>query len=592
MSKYVCLRGVMLASMLAIGMLATSTFVVAADAPPAGAGKADFTRQFGYVTTRDGTRLAYVVYLPAAQGKFPTVLQYGPYVGGGSPPDKRWLKAGYAVVTANVRGTGCSQGQFDLFGPHQGPDGADIIDWIGRQSWSNRRVGMIGGSYPGHTQLMVAAQHPKWLRAISPSAITMSTYNDIVWPGGIYNVGFVSRWSLIYQPNAANVGIKVRETWGDKECQANVATHSAPTLIEQAISHPTNDAWWKERSLAAYVDKVEVPTLISQSWQDHETSVNGATQMYARIKAPKWLALSPGGHGWTYMQNAFQDSLVRWMDHWVKGVENGAEKRPRVTVYWELSGKIPPVAAWVTHYADWPAPGTQAQTFQLNADGSLTRGAVAKKGDSKPRRYVFGPGTELIGSNAQFSLTPDPTGTLAWTSAPLSKDLTILGAVQVHLFVSSENTNTDFVVSLHDVYPNGDVQYLQRGFLRASMRQVDVAKSTPQFIYRDFDKPEPLVPGKVYEIALSLPAVGAVLRKGHKLQVLVTSPSPIPQPDWGMQPLNLPGYNSVYSSPKYPSRIVVPVLPDAEVVGPAPICGSMAFLPCRPAAPVVNGHLN
>lgn len=580
MGAHVGVKGILIFSLLMAG-----TCVVAADAPPAGAAKSEYSRQFGYLPTRDGTRLAYVVYLPAAQGRFPTVLQYEPYLGGGSPPDKRWLKAGYAVVTANVRGTGCSQGQHDLFGPHEGPDGADIIDWIGHQSWSNRRIGMIGGSYPGHTQLLVAAQHPKWLRAISPSAITMSTYDDIVWPGGMYNVGFASRWSLLLQPGIAAAGAKARMAWGDRECPINMADHSAPSLVEQSINHPQFDAWWKERSLADYVDKVEVPTFISQSWQDNETSVNGATQMYARLKAPKWMALSPGGHGWTYMQSAFQDSLVKWMDHWVKGVNNGAEKQPKVTVYWELSGKMPPVAAWETHYADWPAPGVQDQTFHLNADGSLTGDDAEKKGDGKARRYVFGPGTELVGSNAQFSLAPDPTGSLAWTSAPLSKDLTILGAIQVHLFVSSDNTDTDFVVSLHDVYPNGDVQYLQRRFLRASMRETDKTKSTPQFVYRDFDKLAPLVPGTVYELNLSLPPVGAVLRKGHKLQVMVSSPSPIPQPDWGVQPLNLPGYNSVYSSQTYPSKIVVPVLPDAEVGGPEPACGSMAFLPCRPAAP-------
>lgn len=580
MSAHVSGKAMLLFSLFMVG-----TGAATANAPPVAAAKSEYSRQFGYVTTRDGTRLAYVVYLPSAQGRLSTVFQYGPYFGGGSPPDMRWLKAGYAVVTANVRGTGCSQGQFDLFGPHDGPDGADVIDWIGHQSWSNRRIGMIGYSYPGHTQLLVAAQHPKWLRAISPSAITMNTYDDIVWPGGIYNVGFVSRWTLGLQPALAAMGAQARMTWGDKECQANMAAHPMPTLLEQTIHHPRFDAWWKERSLADYADKVEVPTFVSQSWQDNETSVNGATQMYARLKAPKWLALSSGGHGYTYMQSAFQDSLVKWMDHWVKGVNNGAEKQPKVTVYWELGGQAPPVAAWETHYADWPVPGVQDQTFQLNADGSLSPSDAGKEGDGKPRRYVYGPGVELIGSNAQFSLAQDPTGLLAWTSAPLSKDMTILGAIQVHLFVSSDNTDTDFVVSLHDIYPNGNVQYLQRRFLRASMRETDVAKSTPQFVYRDFDKPAPLVPGKVYEINLSLPPVGAVLRKGHKLQMMVSSPSSIPQPDWGLQPLNLPGYNRVYSSQTYPSRIVVPVLPNAKAGGPEPACGSLAFLLCRPATP-------
>ena len=139
----------------------------------------EYPRHFGYVTMADGVRLAYVVYLPRAKGRFPAVLQYEPYVGGGSGPSSwwpagMWLENGYAVVFANVRGSGCSQGVLDVFGPHEGPDGAAIVDWIGTQPWSDRRVGMIGVSYPGFMQILVAAQHPKFLRAITPSAVTAS----------------------------------------------------------------------------------------------------------------------------------------------------------------------------------------------------------------------------------------------------------------------------------------------------------------------------------------------------------------------------------------------------------------------------------
>jgi uncharacterized protein len=190
----------------------------------------------------------------------------------------------------------------------------------------------------------------------------------------------------------------------------------------------------------------------------------------------------------------------------------------------------------------------------------------------------------LIGDNAQFSIPPRPDGRLAWTSEALPQDLTILGSTQVHLFVSSENVDTDFVVTLHDIYPNGDVQYLQRGVLRASMREVDEARSTPEYVYHPYDKPEPLTPGQIYEIRLSLPPLGAVLRKGHKLQVTITSPSAIPQPDWGLQPLNLPGRNTIYLSSTYPSRILVPVIPGAVPGAAEPACGSMPFMPCRAAA--------
>jgi putative CocE/NonD family hydrolase len=577
------------ASAAAVAMAALAAY--AQPGPPSAPA---IPRQFGYIATRDGTRLAYVAYRPAAEGKFPTILYYDPYAGGGTgndrfpqggwPPSVRWLKAGYAFVYVSVRGTGCSQGVLDVSGPHEGPDGADVIDWIGRQSWSDQKVGMTGGSYPGHTQIQVAAQHPKYLLAISPSAITMNRYDDNSAPGGIFNVAFASEWSFLVQHGAEMYGARARMAWGDTECQANMAAHPVPDPFALFREHPLYDDWWKTRSLSSYVGRVEVPTFISQSWQDNETSITGATEMYAHLHSPKWLSLSNGGHDWAALQEALQERLVRWMDHWVKGVDNGAENDPHVTVYWEIGHDHPPVAKWTTQYADWPVPGETAQTLYLTGDGTLSDATPAANLAISSQSYTFGPGVELIGDNTQFSIAPRPDGQLTWTSGALPQDLTILGSTQVLLFVSSENVDTDFVVTLHDIYPNGDVQYLQRGVLRASMRQVDEARSTPGHVYHPFDKPEPLTPGQVYEVRLSLPPLGAVLRKGHKLQVTVTSPSAIPQPDWGLQPLNLPGRNTIYSSNTYPSRILVPVVPGAVAGGPEPACGSMPFTPCRPAA--------
>lgn len=186
-----------------------------------------------------------------------------------------------------------------------------------------------------------------------------------------------------------------------------------------------------------------------------------------------------------------------------------------------------------------------------------------------------------MGNNAQFALPPDPTGSLTWTSAPLTEDLSILGAIDAYLFLSSENVDTDIVLDVHDVYPNGDVQFLQRGILRASMRRVDAGRSRDNHVWRSYDKKVPLVPGRVEELRLTLPSVGAVVRAGHRLQVALVAPSPIAQPDWGLIPLNLPGRNTVHSSGRYPSRIVVPVIPGVGAQGPEPACGSQAYQPCR-----------
>ncbi|HEY1891913.1 MAG TPA: CocE/NonD family hydrolase [Steroidobacteraceae bacterium] len=579
------LAGIALALMAAAILSGTAAAAPSAQRAPG----SDYPRHFDYVTMKDGVRLAYVVYLPRAQGRFPAVLQYEPYAGGGSGPWSQdawwpagmWLDNGYAVVFASVRGSGCSQGALDVFGPHEGPDGAAIVDWIGTQSWSDRRVGMIGASYPGFTQILVAAQHPKLLRAITPSAVTANAYSEAAYPGGMLNVGFITEWSLHDQPSAEAMGVEARVGWGDKECESNYLAHPHPHLFLQARAHPFFDPWWKQHSLEDYIDRVAVPTFISGTWQDNATMSGGITELYERLHAPKHLSMSPGGHTWIYAAATLQQDLVRWMNRWVKGDRNGIEAQPPVRIYWESRG-YPPVASWTTQYSSWPPRRAEARTFWLTAADTLSASPPGTSAaDAKGLSYTFPTGVELVGDNTQFAVPPDPDGSLTWTSAPLAEDLTILGRVQLRFYAASESPDTDFAVDLHDVYPNGDTQYLQHGFLRASLRAVDRAASTPDHVAHSYDKPDYLVPGRIYEVQLSLPPLGAVLRKGHRLQLLIAAPSPIPQPAWGLMPVNMPGQNTIYASAGYPSRIIVPTIPGASGEGAEPTCGSMAAQPCR-----------
>lgn len=565
--------------------LAGMTALSGTAAAQMGHGAVKYPRQFGYITMKDGVQLAYVAYLPQAKGKFPAVLQYGPYQGGGTTlgwPDGIWLKNGYAMVFASVRGTGCSQGVFHLFGRHEGPDGAAIIRWIGTQPWSDRKVGMIGVSYPGFTQILVAAQHPRMLKAIAPSAVAANAYSQIVYPGGIFNPAFLAWWSLHGQPMGAALGVKARIGWGDTECAANDLAHPAPRLFAHARAHPFFDRWWRLRSLQEYIGRVEVPTFLSGTWQDNAIMASGTTDLYERLRAPKRLSMSPGGHGWVYLQSAFQHELVQWMNHWVKGVPDGTEARPPVTIYWQTRAGLPPTSGWATHYAHWPPKRTRARTFWLTSARTLSaRRPGNSAADAHGLSYTFPTGVELMGNNTQFALPPDPNGSVTWTSAPLSQNLTLLGSVQVRLYAASQNRDTDFEVVLQDVYPNGDVQYLQHGFLRASLRALDPGKPRPDHLVHAYRKPAYLVPGRVYELQLSLPPLGAVLRKGHRLQLVIVAPSPIAQPSWGLMPVDLPGQNTIYASARFPSRIIVPTIPGAKAARAQPPCGSMPMQPCR-----------
>lgn len=550
-----------------------------------------YHRDYGYITLHDGVRIAYVAYRPARDGKYPAVVQYDPYVAAGSGPVRNWLDHGYAYVGVSVRGTGCSQGDFSFMdGESHGADGAEIIDWIARQSWSNQAVGLWGSSYPAHTAYHVAARQPVALKAMVTSSITASIYDDALYPGGMFNIGFTSRWFLLYQPALSKVGMSARIGWGDTECEANAKGRGTHDYVAEVMQHPFNDAFWQRRATETYVGRVRAPTLVGMGWQDFQTQVTGGVTLFHGLKAPKRLYLLPGGHGVVLNQKVFQDDQLRWFDHWLKGVDNGVEREAPVTVFWEVArkggnalGGGESTPNWISTYSAWPPAEARSQSFYLTGDGQLSAARPATAEERAPRTYTYPTGTELIGTNAQFSLPVEPEGVLVYRSAPMTEDLTILGAPQITFNVSLSHDDADFVVDLHDLYPNGDVQYLQRGLLRASMRAIDPVRSRPDQIRHKFDRRDPLVPGKVYEIRMSLPQVGAVIRQGHRLEVTILAPSPIAQPDWAFHPAGLPGRNTVYHSPDHPSVLTVPVIPGARAGGPAPVCGSLDFQPCRPA---------
>jgi len=550
-----------------------------------------YVRDFGYVTLHDGVKLAYVAYRPSAEGKFPTVMTYDPYVAAGSGPNAFFLDKGYAYVAVSLRGTGCSQGAFDFMnGESHGADGAEVVNWIAKQPWSSGAVGLWGSSYPANTAYFVAAKQPPALKAMITSSITANIYEDAFYPGGMFNIGFASRWFLLYQPAISGIGTAARLGWGDAECQANVKAHREHNFLTEVMQHPFDDGYWKLRATETYVGRVRVPTIVGMGLQDFQTQITGGITLYHALEVPKRLYVLPGGHGVVLGQTLVQQDEIRWFDRWLKGTENGVERDPPVTVFWEVSrkggdgfrgGTYTP--NWVTTHSAWPPPEVRMQPFYLTGDAQLTNAKPTSAEQTAPRSYTYPTGTELIGNNAQFSVPVEPEGVLVYRSAPMTEDLTILGAPQLTFYVTLEHDDADFVVDLHDLYPNGDIQYLQRGLMRASMRAIDRTRTRPDAIRQRYAERDPLTPGKVYEIKMSLPPVGAVIRQGHRLELTIMAPSPITQPDWGFQPAGQPGRNTVYHSAAQQSVINIPVIPGAKAQGPAPACGSLDYQPCRAA---------
>ena len=549
--------------------------------------------EYGYVTMPDGTRLAYVVWRPSENGNYPTLLNYDSYGAGALPFAKirAFLEVGYAVVGVNVRGTGCSEGDYSFLGPLEGPDGAVVVEWAAEQAWSNGNVGMYGCSNGGASQLPVAAQHPPHLKAITPYVAPASLYREFAaTTGGMIHLGAAADWTFNIQPNLANTGIDARVASGDKQCLANTANRSAATSFYQdVLDHPLQDQWWEARAIENIAEDVEVPTLLMGNWQDAWDMPDGGLRVFQLISSDTKKLIMNNGHHCSEARVTADSAIMRWLDRWVKGERNGVDDETSVEIGWEIDGNG---GGWKTRYSAWPVPGTEKLTFHLTVDGELQQAGLGERVAEGVRRYIYPMGTELFGSNEHFSLAPlsaglhmggPLAGSLSYRTDPMESDLAILGAPILTLYFSSEQHDTSFLFTLKDIDDDGNVLFLQRAYLRASLREVDATRSTDDYIAHSFRKIQELTPGEVYEAKLSIGALGHVVRKGHRLELSIQAPSEIPSPVMGSAPLGGPSINRVYQSSQYPTTVVIPVVPGEVARAPAPQCGQLPGQPCRPA---------
>ena len=562
--------------MAVVALVVMPTAGRAAEKPP--------IREWGYITLNDGAKLAYVAYRPDDGHRYPVLLNFSPYSEAASEAQAAapYLEHGYIYAAVDVRGTGCSTGALSVFDPQLAEDGAQAVEFIGSRSWSSGAVGMVGMSYRGHSQIFKASRHPKYLKAIAPGAISASAYREVFRPAGMFAPAYVGGWAY---GASSDAGAKRRVAWGDNACDPLKAAGALHPAFNEVKDHPFFNDWWKARSLESVIDKVEVPALFVQSWQDYMTQVSGATHLYERTKAPKRLVLQTGGH-FAYTRKVSQDEVFRWMDHWVKGVDNGVDKDLPVKVLWEVRN-VDGVATpgWTSSYPAWPIPAAKPLTLYLTPVGTLSPVSPAATADQGARDYAAPASTEFMGDNTQFAVRPMPEGALFYRSEPVADDTTILGFTQATLYVGSSQPDTDIMVVLHDIDEAGNTTYLQRDFVRTSLRALDPATSTSEEQLRSFDHAEPLQLGNIYELTLSMPPVGQVIRKGHRIEFAIMSPPTIGTPRWGFALIDQGGRNIVYQSAKYPSHLTLSTIPGERARAPQPACGTVEYQPCRkPAA--------
>jgi putative CocE/NonD family hydrolase len=533
------------------------------------------------VPARDGVPLAVAVYVDEGAGAVPAVLAASPYRFDNNrvPASKQFLwretgpidlyvERGYAYVHLDVRGCGRSGGEFGFLDAAEQTDLYDIVQWIAAQPWSSGRVGGIGQSYYCMLQWFMAAQQPPALKCIAAFDGLNDPYRAAAYNGGIPGDFFGGYW---WQQNRII-----------NRHPADGPTREQATDLNQLLAeHPAYDDFWRERCAWEVLDRIEVPLYSVGVWSKHMLHTRGNIEGYRRARGPKKLSMSGAPNAWAaaeqFSSRAFHERvLLPFYDHYLKDEATDYPARPAVA-YAVLGGTE------VRSGDQWPLPTVRYERWYLNArpsgsvtslnDGGLAREPADAAGSTS---YAY-PDPGWVSGVAGFGPGGPTSGfdrvrrVLTFTSTPLERDLEIAGPIKLELYASSTATDTDFFVRIADQFPqdpderakqiNPFAEVASRGWLRASHRRLDAARSTEMEPYHTHDVPEPLVPGTIYRFDISVEPTAYRFAAGHRIRLeIVNGDSPLTEVFWThyYQPDKL-GTDTIVHDAAHPSALILPV---------------------------------
>lgn len=504
----------------------------------------------------------------------------------------------YQTVYASIRGTGCSGGRFDLFDRHHARDGRELIEWLADRPWSLDRVGLLGGSYSGLTAFLIASTRPPSLGAMSASMVIGDLFRGIAYPGGVPNSGFPGLWTGGLRPGLSTSGTAVGTADGDPICAQNVAqrepTHPGDQDTSQMYSRRRADLMYYSRQLLTYAERIEVPTYMSQAWQDEQTGPRGGPEVFRAI-APS-AASPPGLRGAKHRHedptlfratNGFHSDASdvaaaearRWFDYWLLGKDTGIMDESKVELHFNTGTD----QHGTLGIDDFPAPAADWSRFYFNADGQLSDEPPAEGGTDtyvtgSPRQsWVWG--ADPVNDTVAPVTMADGPDVLTYRSPAFENAKVISGPMAARLYIETTTTDMDLFVSVYDQYPDGSATPVQRGLLRASHRSLDETRSLytdDGDLYRPYhphSSPDPVTPGEVNRYDVEVFPLGHVLYPGHRLVVRVHSP-PASDGLWAYEPLDRKGENTLYRNPEHPSSFLIPLVDvDRHDLPPEPSCG-------------------
>jgi predicted acyl esterase len=530
----------------------------------------------------DGIVLRADVFRPAAEGRYPAIITYGPYAKGLSfqqyfpkqwqqmiatfpevaegsscrwqnwetvDPEK-WVPEGYACIRVDSRGAGRSPGRIDNHSPREAKDFYDCIEWAGTQPWCNGKVGINGISYYAVNQWRVAGLQPPHLAALCVWEGYADRYRDSTHHGGIvctFARDFQPRQILRVQHGLGSRGPKDANSddyvAGPEELSDEELAKNRAPIWDDIKAHKLDGPYYRERS--ADWERIKAPMLSSGNWGGHGLHLRGNVEGFVRAASKeKWLEIHGHAHWMHFYTNYGMDLQKRFLGHFLKGEDTGWSRQPKV----QLQIRHPGERYVTRHENEWPLARTRWTRYYPNPATRML--------DSQPPAGESQLAFEALGDGLLF------------TTPSLKEETEITGPIAAKLFVSSSTPDADLFLVVRVFDPSGkEVLFhgandpgmpVAMGWLRASHRKLDKTLTQPYRPYHAHDEHQPLKPGEVVELDIEIWPTCIVVPAGYRIGLAVRGRDyendgpPVPSP-WGGEPMRGAGpfqHNDADDRPK------------------------------------------
>jgi uncharacterized protein len=549
-----------------------------------------FTRIDAMIPMRDGIKLETVIFVPRdAQKPLPFLLRREPY---GIPKTEKFLTRpegidplvadGYIFVVQNLRGRFNSEGTFVMSRPprdradartiDESTDAYDTIEWLLRNVPNNNgRVGMYGISYSGWTTTMALLDPHPALKAVSEQASPADQFiGDDFHHNGAFRLSYGFEYSALLESEkerntSFNFDRHDTYTWylalGPLSNANERYFHGKIPTWNDFVEHPNLDAFWERQAYASYLKKTQIPNLNVAGWWDQE-DFYGPVKIYDLLEQNdaehrNYLVAGPWNHGgWgggkgrtlgdidfgsdtgAYFRASIQ---APWFAYWLH--DKGKLDQPEAQVFETGSNRWRAFDSWP------PKVGVTPKRLYLRAGGALSFEPPPETGADAVDSYVSDPANPVpyvprpIAPSLQNAMwrmwlvqdqrfvdhRPD---VLSWETGELTEDVVIAGDIVAELFASTSGSDSDWIVKLIDVYPEGppppapppDKEKAEppppdlRGY------QLMIASEVLRGRFRNsFSRPEPVQPNQVVKYRVGLHTNAHAFLKGHRIMVQVQS---------------------------------------------------------------------